>query len=118
EAGEAVLDAAGDEDDPLLEQAREDVERPFAPARLLDDHRDEVGVGLDRIERRHGSLSGSACDARGIAPARQSYLTLTGQPQAPAAASRGLRVQPSAASALAFLPFFGFDSVLGAGGSS
>jgi hypothetical protein len=38
-----VLDRAGDEDDPLAEQPRIDVEAAFAPVRLFDDDRNELG---------------------------------------------------------------------------
>ena len=45
----AVVDRPGDEDDPLLEQPRENVVGTLAPGGLFDHHRHEVHVGLDRI---------------------------------------------------------------------
>src|SRR5262249_32097156 len=39
QVGHVVFDVARQEDDALLEKAREDVERPLAAGRLLDDHR-------------------------------------------------------------------------------
>ena len=39
---DARLDFAAEEDDPLAEQPREDVERALEAAVGLDDHRDEV----------------------------------------------------------------------------
>ena len=42
ERGHVVLDRAGDEDDPLAQQPRVDVEAAFAPVGLLDDDRDEL----------------------------------------------------------------------------
>ena len=88
QARQAVLDAAGHENDPLLQQAREDVERAFAAAGLLDHHRNEVDVSCDWIERRHGGLSGSArnrSSARGT-----SYLTPWPSAASPERARRAL----------------------------
>ena len=42
EVGDLVLDVGRQEDDPLLEQPREDVERPLAAGRLLDHHRNQT----------------------------------------------------------------------------
>ena len=42
EVREVVVDRAADEDDPLLEQARIDVEGPLASRALFDDHGNEV----------------------------------------------------------------------------
>ncbi|MNN31758.1 hypothetical protein D3C81_1454570 [compost metagenome] len=48
--GHAVLERTGQEDDPLAQQARKDVERPFAAAGLLHHHRHQVvGDVVDRI---------------------------------------------------------------------
>jgi hypothetical protein len=48
----AVVDAAGDENDPLFQQAREDVVCALAAVGLLDHHRNEIHVGSDRIAHR------------------------------------------------------------------
>jgi hypothetical protein len=40
EVGDLVVDRSADEDDALIEQAREDVEGPLAAGGLLDHHRD------------------------------------------------------------------------------
>ncbi len=42
EVADGVVDRRAEEDDPLLEQARVDVERALAAAGLLDDDGDEV----------------------------------------------------------------------------
>jgi hypothetical protein len=42
---DGVVDRRAKEDDPVLEQAREDVERALAPAGLLDDDRDQIRIG-------------------------------------------------------------------------
>jgi hypothetical protein len=42
EVGQVVVDRAADEDDPLLEQPRIDVEGPLAARALFDDHGNEV----------------------------------------------------------------------------
>ena len=47
--GHAVFHRAGNEDDPLLEEPREDVIGAFAAVRLLDDHRHKVHRGLDGV---------------------------------------------------------------------
>jgi hypothetical protein len=41
-----VLDAAGDEHDPLAQQPRLDVEAALAAVRLLDDDGDEAGENV------------------------------------------------------------------------
>jgi hypothetical protein len=41
EVGHGVVDRRSDEDDPLAQQAREDVERALAARALLDDHRNQ-----------------------------------------------------------------------------
>jgi hypothetical protein len=46
QARQAILDRTGHEDDPLLEQPRENVERALPPARLFDDHGNKVHVTL------------------------------------------------------------------------
>ena len=46
-----VLDVGRQEDDPLLEQPGEDVERPLAARRLLDDHRDQCHQRLLAMRR-------------------------------------------------------------------
>ena len=47
----AVVDRAVQEDDPLAQQAREDVERALAAAGLLDHHGHEVHGRLARESR-------------------------------------------------------------------
>ena len=52
EVGDLVVDRRAEEDDPLVEQARVDVEGALAAARLLDDHRNQWH------SRLHPSLQG------------------------------------------------------------
>ena len=55
ERGHAILDSAGHEDDPLLQEPREDIKRAFAAAGLLDHHGDKIiGIDLDGIVVAHG----------------------------------------------------------------
>jgi hypothetical protein len=42
EVRDLVLDVGGKEDDPLLEETGEDVERPLPAGRLLDHHRNQA----------------------------------------------------------------------------
>ncbi len=51
-----VLDRAGDEDDPLAQQPRINVEAALAPVRLLDDDGDEAGNDVLMIHGKCGSL--------------------------------------------------------------
>jgi hypothetical protein len=62
ERGHMVLHAAGDEHDPLAQQARIDVERPFAPIRLLDDDGNEAADDVGVIGVCHGKFR-SFCPA-------------------------------------------------------
>src|SRR5690606_37436173 len=48
---DVVVDRTGQEHDPLLKQPRVDVVGPFAPAGLLDHHRDQLA---DRLAHRFG----------------------------------------------------------------
>ena len=53
QAGAVILDRAGDEDQPLLQQARIDVEGALAAGGLLDHHRHQgVVVEFGRIGHR------------------------------------------------------------------
>ena len=47
QVADLVVDRGAQEDDALLQQPRVDVERALAAARLLDDHRHQVVVGVD-----------------------------------------------------------------------
>ena len=83
ERGHMVLDRAGDEDDPLAQQPRENVEAALAPVGLLDDDGDElrndvlvIGHGkwvlcccgrLHRAEAAQGSSGRRQSDAPGAA---------------------------------------------------
>ena len=50
-----VVNRAGQEDDPLLQQPGIDVESPLAPGGLLDHHRHQgVVIDLDRVAVPHG----------------------------------------------------------------
>ena len=51
-----VLDRAGDEDDPLAQQPRINVEAALAPVRLLDDDGDEAGNDVLMVHGKCGSL--------------------------------------------------------------
>ena len=62
-----VLDRTGDEDDPLLQQARIDVVGALAAVGLLDHHRHELHVGVDGVF--HGLPSAGRC--------RQAHCTAT-----------------------------------------
>jgi hypothetical protein len=42
QCGHGVVDFAVEEDDPLAQKSRIDVEGPFSTARLFDNHRDEL----------------------------------------------------------------------------
>jgi len=46
QVGDVVVDWLAEEDDPLVQQARVDVERALAARALLDDHRDEGHGGI------------------------------------------------------------------------
>src|SRR5262249_17799953 len=82
-----VVDAAADENDPLLQQARKDIVPVGAAARrLLDAGNDDAGQSLERI-KRHGGLSRTAAGKR---PVLRSYLTPLRALQAPAAALKPL----------------------------
>ena len=59
QVSDLVVDGRAEDDDPLLQQEREDVIGPFAPAGRFDDHRDE---GRWNVE--HGCFS-SSLDAGG-----------------------------------------------------
>src|SRR5665213_3452750 len=72
QGGHAVLDRAVDEDDPLAQQPREDVEGPLAAPRLFDDHGDETGHAAIFSGGIGGEVAGRA---RARASAR---LTTTG----------------------------------------
>ena len=56
----AVMDGAGDEDDALFKKAREDVVGTLATGCLLNNHGDEVHVGLDRVFHRVSLLERDA----------------------------------------------------------
>ena len=51
-----VLDRAGDEDDPLPQQPRINVEAALAPVRLLDDDGNEAGDDVLMVHGKCGSL--------------------------------------------------------------
>jgi CubicO group peptidase (beta-lactamase class C family)/catechol 2,3-dioxygenase-like lactoylglutathione lyase family enzyme len=64
EVGHRVLDGVADEDDPFLEQAREDVVRALAAVRLFDDHGNEIVLwiihsSLPPVTSGEGSVSRS-----------------------------------------------------------
>ena len=51
EIGDLIFDRCAQEDDPLVQQPREDVELALAAGGALDDHRDQLHAGAPR--RRH-----------------------------------------------------------------
>src|SRR5215218_2889010 len=67
QVGHGVVDRGAEEDDPLVEQARVDVEGPLAAIGLLDDDRDQiVGRWLHRrysLGSEASSGAGSVCSA-------------------------------------------------------
>src|SRR4029079_8144605 len=88
-----VFSPACDEEDPLLQEPREDIERAFPAAGLLDHHGNEGGVSFDRIERHQKPFKGR----RGIViPVSLSYLTPRRGPQALQAACRRAFTLPKA----------------------
>jgi len=48
----AVLDRTGNEDDALFQKTREYIESTLATIGLLDHHRDQIHVRVDRIAHR------------------------------------------------------------------
>src|SRR3712207_8505582 len=57
EVRDLVVDRRAEEDDPLVEQPRVDVERALATAVLLDDHRDEGDRKSTRLNSSHANIS-------------------------------------------------------------
>jgi hypothetical protein len=55
EVRDLVVDRAADEDDPLVQQARVNVEGALAPRGLLDHHRDQRAVGASDLHVRVSS---------------------------------------------------------------
>ena len=48
--GHPIMDRTIDENDTLLQEAREDVIGPLPPAGLLNDHGNEIVIGFDGIK--------------------------------------------------------------------
>src|SRR6185295_13716448 len=84
-----VLDAAGDEDDALLQEARENVISPLTPVGLLDHHRNEVVIGRNGIS--HGPLLHAA--QRRIALFRNDYIVCRPAERSPRPAAVGRTAQ-------------------------
>jgi len=69
EVGDLVFDRGAEEDDALVEQAREDVELALAAGGALDHHRDQLRMRvhgphpIDRGRRARASVTDSAYPA-------------------------------------------------------
>ena len=75
EGSHAVIDAARNEDDPLFQQAREDVESPLAAARLLHNHGNKVERCLERSRHELG-LDGFSKESLLHRSGRETYICL------------------------------------------
>src|SRR5204863_5131359 len=99
--GQLVLDERRQEDDPLLEQAREDVEGALATRRLLDDHRHQghtaspcYAVTREQLRVRSGGRGSCARGAPGEAPRGPRSSPSYAARRAPDADSRGRAPPP------------------------